>query len=41
MMKGNKIYEPPRYMFVNQAASQLLEIVQNRKEAGDTDLGKP
>ncbi|XP_048832749.1 diphthine methyl ester synthase [Brienomyrus brachyistius] len=32
LMRGRKIYEPPRYMSVNQAAEQLLEIVQNRRE---------
>ncbi|EHB02168.1 Diphthine synthase [Heterocephalus glaber] len=32
---GRKIYEPPRYMSVNQAAQQLLEIVQNRREGGE------
>ncbi|XP_018582315.2 diphthine methyl ester synthase [Scleropages formosus] len=32
LMRGRKIYEPPRYMSVNQAAEQLLEIVKNRRE---------
>ncbi|XP_023669056.1 diphthine methyl ester synthase [Paramormyrops kingsleyae] len=32
LMRGRKIYEPPRYMSVNQASEQLLEIVQNRRE---------
>ncbi|MBN3307315.1 diphthine methyl ester synthase [Amia ocellicauda] len=32
LMKGRKIYEPPRYMSVKQAAQQLLEIVLNRRE---------
>ncbi|XP_030062965.1 diphthine methyl ester synthase isoform X2 [Microcaecilia unicolor] len=31
LMKGKKIYDPPRYMSVNQAAEQLLEIIQNRR----------
>ncbi|XP_012697396.2 diphthine methyl ester synthase [Clupea harengus] len=35
LMRGRKIYEPPRYMTVAQAAGQLLEIVQNRRERGD------
>ncbi|KAI8865331.1 Diphthine synthase, partial [Ramicandelaber brevisporus] len=26
MMRGNKIYEPPRYMTVNQAVAQMLEV---------------
>ncbi|XP_069497666.1 diphthine methyl ester synthase [Ambystoma mexicanum] len=36
LMKGRKIFEPPRYMSVNQAAEQLLEIVQNRRDRGET-----
>lgn len=32
MARGRKIYEPPRYMTVNQAVEQLLEIEDNRKE---------
>uniref|UniRef100_F7ET49 diphthine methyl ester synthase n=1 Tax=Xenopus tropicalis TaxID=8364 RepID=F7ET49_XENTR len=35
LMKGNKAFEPPRYMTVNQAVDQLLEIVQNRRELGE------
>ncbi|CDQ64997.1 unnamed protein product [Oncorhynchus mykiss] len=35
LMRGRKIYEPPRFMTVSQAAEQLLEIVQNRRERGD------
>ncbi|XP_076976208.1 diphthine methyl ester synthase [Tamandua tetradactyla] len=35
LMKGRKIYEPPRYMSVNQAAQQLLEIVQNQRLQGE------
>ncbi|NXV71894.1 DPH5 synthase, partial [Atlantisia rogersi] len=34
LMKGRKIYEPPRYMSVNQAAEQLLAIIQNRRRQG-------
>ncbi|ESO98898.1 hypothetical protein LOTGIDRAFT_213693 [Lottia gigantea] len=30
LMKGRKIYEPPRFMTVNQASKQLLDIIQNR-----------
>ncbi|XP_033109327.1 diphthine methyl ester synthase-like [Anneissia japonica] len=33
LMKGNKIFEPPRFMTVNQAASQLIEIIQKRRDA--------
>ncbi|XP_065525634.1 diphthine methyl ester synthase isoform X3 [Lathamus discolor] len=35
LMKGRKIYEPPRYMSVNQAAEQLLAIIQNRRLQGE------
>lgn len=34
-MRGRKIYEPPRYMTVAQAAEQLLEILQNRRDRGE------
>lgn len=37
--RDRKIYEPPRYMTVNQAAEQLLEIVKNRRSRGDS-IGK-
>jgi len=33
------VYEPPRYMTVNQAAQQLLEIIENRRSK-DQSLGK-
>uniref|UniRef100_A0A8C2GPD5 diphthine methyl ester synthase n=1 Tax=Cyprinus carpio TaxID=7962 RepID=A0A8C2GPD5_CYPCA len=33
--RGRKIYEPPRYMTVAQAAEQLLEILQNRRDRGE------
>ncbi|KAJ8658718.1 diphthine synthase [Lichtheimia ornata] len=32
LARGRKIYEPPRYMTVNQAVEQLLEIEENRGE---------
>ena len=35
-LRGRKIYEPARYMSVNQAAEQLLEIIQNRRTRGDS-----
>ncbi|XP_019479365.1 PREDICTED: diphthine methyl ester synthase [Hipposideros armiger] len=35
LIKGRKIYEPPRYMSVNQAAQQLLEVVQNQRTRGE------
>ncbi|XP_026556204.1 diphthine methyl ester synthase [Pseudonaja textilis] len=34
LMRGKKIFEPPRYMSVNQAAKQLLAVVQNRRLQG-------
>ncbi|OWF54781.1 diphthine methyl ester synthase-like [Mizuhopecten yessoensis] len=36
LMRGRKVFEPPRYMSVNQAAEQILEVVRNRKASGDT-----
>ncbi|XP_061489831.1 diphthine methyl ester synthase [Rhineura floridana] len=35
LLKGKKVYEPPRYMSVNQAAQQLLTVVQNRRLQGE------
>ncbi|KAJ7332442.1 hypothetical protein JRQ81_014622 [Phrynocephalus forsythii] len=35
LMRGKKIYEPPRYMSVNQAAEQLLAVIQNRRLQGE------
>jgi len=32
MLKGKKIYDPPRYMTINQCIDQLLEVERNRKE---------
>uniref|UniRef100_A0A673ILP6 diphthine methyl ester synthase n=1 Tax=Sinocyclocheilus rhinocerous TaxID=307959 RepID=A0A673ILP6_9TELE len=34
-----KIYEPPRYMTVAQAAEQLLEILQNRRDRDTVCVG--
>lgn len=31
LLKGKKIYEPPRYMSANQAISQLVEIEATRR----------
>uniref|UniRef100_A0A1I7SW80 diphthine methyl ester synthase n=1 Tax=Bursaphelenchus xylophilus TaxID=6326 RepID=A0A1I7SW80_BURXY len=36
MIKGNKKYEPPRFLTCSQAAQQLLEILKHRKEHGHT-----
>jgi len=35
LMKGRKIFEPPRYMSVNEAVSQLLDVVKNRDLKGE------
>jgi diphthine synthase len=32
MMRGNNIYEPPRYMTVSECCQQMLEIEVERKE---------
>lgn len=37
--RGKKVFEPPRYMTVNQAVEQLLQVVQNRREQGE-ELGE-
>lgn len=38
MMRGKKIYEPPRFMTVNQAADQLIQVIHRRREEGE-ELG--
>ncbi|KAM9410074.1 diphthine methyl ester synthase [Pholidichthys leucotaenia] len=38
MMRGRKIYEPPRFMTVSQAADQLMQIIHRRREEGE-ELG--
>ncbi|XP_051021427.1 diphthine methyl ester synthase isoform X2 [Acomys russatus] len=38
LIRGKKIYEPPRYMTVNQAAQQLLEIIQNQRARGSKSV---
>lgn len=38
LIKGKKIYEPPRFMTVSCAAQQLLEIIENRKSKGDESI---
>ncbi|XP_049895816.1 diphthine methyl ester synthase-like [Epinephelus moara] len=39
MMRGKKIYEPPRFMTVSQAADQLIQIIQRRREEEGEELG--
>ncbi|XP_027143988.1 diphthine methyl ester synthase, partial [Larimichthys crocea] len=38
MMRGKKIYEPPRFMTVAQAADQLIQIIERRRGEG-AELG--
>lgn len=38
MARGRLIYEPPRYMTINQAAKQLIEVERNRGEMGIVTL---
>ncbi|KAI6654617.1 Diphthine methyl ester synthase-like [Oopsacas minuta] len=40
MMRGNKVFEPPRYQSVSEAAAILLSIVQRRQEQGCSYLLK-
>ncbi|XP_067893658.1 diphthine methyl ester synthase [Heterodontus francisci] len=35
LMRGKKVFEPPRFMSVNEAAEQLLEIIENRRDRGE------
>ncbi|CAL8270408.1 unnamed protein product [Arctogadus glacialis] len=39
LMRGRKVYEPPRFMSVAQAAGQLLEVIRRRREEGE-ELGE-
>ncbi|XP_014665978.1 PREDICTED: diphthine methyl ester synthase-like [Priapulus caudatus] len=38
LMKGKKIYEPPRYMNVKEAATQLLQVVEKKRDEGPSNL---
>ncbi|XP_035502635.1 diphthine methyl ester synthase isoform X2 [Scophthalmus maximus] len=35
MMRGKKIFEPPRFMTVSQAADQLIQIIERRRSHGE------
>ncbi|XP_061539784.1 diphthine methyl ester synthase isoform X3 [Phycodurus eques] len=35
LMRGKKVYEPPRFMSAAQAADQLLQIVRRRRNQGE------
>jgi len=39
LLRGRKIYEPPRFMSVQTAAQQFLEILENRRRGGDSSGG--
>ena len=45
IFRGKKVYEPPRYMSVNEAVKQLLEIPKTRdlkgEEPGTRKAGNP
>lgn len=36
MMRGKKVYEPPRYMSVNEAVKQLLDVIKTRDLKGES-----
>ncbi|KJE93594.1 diphthine synthase [Capsaspora owczarzaki ATCC 30864] len=38
MMRGKVVYDPPRYMTVNQAVEQLLEVSDKKRDAGETPV---
>ncbi len=37
LMRGRKVYEPPRFMTVAQASQQLLSIAKDRKEVKESN----
>ena len=34
--RGKKVYEPPRYMSVNEAVKQLLDVIKTRDLKGES-----
>lgn len=36
MFRGKKQYEPPRFMTINTAIEQLLEVVEMQGESGES-----
>lgn len=38
LMKKKREYMPPRFMSVSEAADQLLQIIQKKREGGDVNL---
>jgi len=39
MARGRAIYEPPRFMTVNQCVEQLLEAEEDKAEGGMLNTG--
>ena len=39
MMKGRKVFQPPRFMTAPQAAKQLLTVIQRRRDQGSPFTG--
>ena len=39
LMRGKKVYDPPRFMSVAQAAAQLIEVEHSRRERGEELVG--
>lgn len=37
-MKKKREYMPPKFMSVSEAADQLLQIIQSKRESGETEL---
>mmetsp|Transcript_14826 Transcript_14826/g.32199 ORF Transcript_14826/g.32199 Transcript_14826/m.32199 type:complete len:224 (+) Transcript_14826:206-877(+) len=40
MMRGRQIYEPPRFMSVNEALEQMVEAIENKQEECEGVLSK-
>lgn len=38
LMKKKREYMPPKFMSVSEAADQLLQIIQSKRESGETEL---
>jgi diphthine synthase len=38
LMKKKREYMPPKFMSVSEAADQLLQIIQSKRESGETDV---
>ena len=41
LFRGNKVFEPPRFMSASDAANQLLEIIKRRENDGQPLQGIP